>query len=523
MCSSKKIVEETSTRSYESAVKDLNTLQSNAATLKQLRDAGAALNLLNLPETRSFWEKMGYKTSDLNRLNVIHVAGTKGKGSTCAFIDSIFQNTDFVNSNGTRMKPKVGLYTSPHLIEVRERIRINGKPIEKDLFQRYFYETWDLLKRPHPPLNKVMEDSPDMPMYFKYLTLMAFHTFIREEVDVAILEVGLGGEYDSTNMVEEPIVCGITSLGLDHQANLGNTVEEIAVHKAGISKKNVPLYSVPQPGDAGKAIANVCNQRETPLTFVNPLDQNVVTNSGLKFELGGKHHLSNAALAIQLCKTWFESEKTPLSPENGVDTETNPGSIPKWAIKGLSKAKWPGRSHVIEPSTGSNIRWFIDGAHTVESIVACGEWFVSANSNKQNKGAPTVVLFNPAHGRSANIMFESLISDVQKTTDDIKIVLCPNISARADSKNFTVFYDEKLELQHSLAKNISEKAAISENDIHIFPTINDAVDYIRKEENGSNPENPTNVIVAGSLHLVGGVLDALGTSASNFTTCATDN
>ncbi|KAJ1641699.1 Folylpolyglutamate synthetase, partial [Coemansia asiatica] len=231
--------------SYESAVKDLGGLQSNYATVQMVRATGGLLNQHSIPEFEAFMEKIGYNVDDLDKLNIIHVTGTKGKGSTCAFVNSILQQVDSPNK-----KLKIGLFTSPHLIEVRERIQIDGKPISEELFAKYFYETYNRLRSKSPPLRKVSPTSPYMPMYFRFLNLMAVHVFLSEGIDVAIMEVGVGGQYDSTNAVRKPVVCGIASLGLDHQSTLGSTIESIAWHKAGIIKDNIPAITVPQENTA---------------------------------------------------------------------------------------------------------------------------------------------------------------------------------------------------------------------------------------------------------------------------------
>ena len=124
-------------RTYTDALTHLNSLQSNAATLEALKSKGPILNQQSLPEMRDYLHRIGYSATDLNSLKVIHVAGTKGKGSTSAFCDSILRQMPSI---------KVGLYTSPHLIQVRERIRINGIPISNDLFVKYFYQVWDRLE-----------------------------------------------------------------------------------------------------------------------------------------------------------------------------------------------------------------------------------------------------------------------------------------------------------------------------------------------------------------------------------------
>jgi folylpolyglutamate synthase len=212
-------------RDYQHAVQLLNSLQSNSATLIKIKSRGNNLN--SLPEMVTFLSRIGYHPTDLDSMNVIHVAGTKGKGSTCSFVQSILSQSKIDGK-----KVKTGLYSSPHIMEVRERIRINGEPLSKLKFAEYFFNVWDRLEA----TKDAVEAHLQKPAYFRYMTLMCFHAFKQENVDAAILEVGVGGEYDSTNIVPNPIVTAISSLGLDHQAVLGNTIEEIAWHKAGIIK-----------------------------------------------------------------------------------------------------------------------------------------------------------------------------------------------------------------------------------------------------------------------------------------------
>jgi folylpolyglutamate synthase len=175
-------------------------------------------------------------------LNVIHITGTKGKGSTSAFVDSLVRHTELKSNDDDR--PTVGLYTSPHLVQVRERIRLDGQPIPEELFAKYFWQVWDRLEENERRANPEM--TPVRPVYFRYLTLLAYHIFLTLQVKCTILEVGIGGRYDSTNIVPKPIVTGITTLGLDHTALLGNTIEEIAYQKAGIFKPQCEAVSVKQ-------------------------------------------------------------------------------------------------------------------------------------------------------------------------------------------------------------------------------------------------------------------------------------
>jgi folylpolyglutamate synthase len=147
--------------SYKDAVQKLNALQSNAALLKQLQNS--QLNQKSLPEMRQFLTCLGYHSRDFDRLGLIHISGTKGKGSTSALTQSVLHHYD--------PTIKTGLFTSPHLVAVRERIRINGKPISEAKFAEYSQQVWEKLK-----------GQAQQPVYFRYLTLLALHTFIQEKV-----------------------------------------------------------------------------------------------------------------------------------------------------------------------------------------------------------------------------------------------------------------------------------------------------------------------------------------------------
>src|ERR1700694_5719103 len=179
---------------------------------------------------------MQIKDADINNLNIIHVAGTKGKGSTCAFVESFLR----VHGERTGFPQKTGLYTSPHLIYPEERIRINFEPISKDLFAKYFFEVCEGLSQ------HSSDDSESVPRYLQLYALLSFHTFIREGVDVAVYETHHGGEYDATNVVEKPVVSVITPIDEDHVDQLGPSVANIAWHKAGILKAGAPAFSALQ-------------------------------------------------------------------------------------------------------------------------------------------------------------------------------------------------------------------------------------------------------------------------------------
>ena len=189
---------------------------------------------------------------------------------------------------------KVGLFTSPHLVSVRERIRIDGQPIPKDVFAKYFFQVWNKLG-----LTKEQDlspEAPERPPYFRFLTLMSFHTFLQEGVNAAVYEVGVGGEYDSTNVISRPLATGVSKLGIDHVATLGHTIEEISWHKAGILKEGAAAFTVPQLPAALEVVKTRAEEKHVNLQQVDE-DKRM---QGVKITPDAQFQRENASLAIAL-------------------------------------------------------------------------------------------------------------------------------------------------------------------------------------------------------------------------------
>ncbi|NXY92507.1 FOLC protein, partial [Alcedo cyanopectus] len=190
--------------------------------------------------------------------------------------------------------------SSPHLVQVRERIRINGQPLSKELFSKYFWLVYNRLEETKDPA------CASMPAYFRFLTIMAFHVFLQEKVDLAVVEVGIGGAYDCTNIIRAPVVCGVSSLGIDHTSILGDTMEKIAWQKGGIFKPGVPAFTVAQPERPLEVLRDRAQERECPLYLCPDLDAFEGDHQPLELGLAGAHQRSNAALALQLARTWLQ-------------------------------------------------------------------------------------------------------------------------------------------------------------------------------------------------------------------------
>lgn len=206
-----------------------------------------------------------------HRTKVIHVAGTNGKGSTCAMIDAL----------GQGLALRSGLFTSPHLIDYRERVRVNGLEITEEKAARLLTE-----------LREIVADWDQHPTFFELTLALGMRHFRDSDCDLIVLETGMGGRLDATTAIPAD-VCVLTPISLDHTKWLGSTLDEIAREKAAIAIKGKPILSSPQHPEAEKAIRQVTNQTQAPLSFVNaPL-------LGYSLSLPGEHQKQNAALACE--------------------------------------------------------------------------------------------------------------------------------------------------------------------------------------------------------------------------------
>ncbi|ORX81558.1 FolC bifunctional protein [Anaeromyces robustus] len=488
-------------KTYNDAVETLNSLQTNAKILELIKKSRGNINKYSLPETLDFLRRLNYEPKDLNKLNIIHVAGTKGKGSTCAFCNTILRNVSIPN----KKQLKTGLYSSPHIMEVRERIRINGEPLSKELFTKYFFETYEMFEKTKE--EAVKKEQPEKPTYFRFLTLMAFHTFIKENVDVAIIECGMGGEYDSTNIIEKPVVCAITSLGIDHQHVLGNTLKEIAWHKSGIIKNDVPVISANQLPEALEVIKERNNELHGKELIVAEDLRNNAIFKDIKLGLSGEHQFINASVALQACKQFLQSQYNV----NIFDNE-----IVKGVIKGLETTNWPGRAQVFYDKEQTNIKWNLDGAHTVESLEACTKWFKQViESADDSYSKEYTLIFNCTNGRQGIVLLKPIIDFIKPYTFKNVIFTTNTPFSKTDSnikdfQNFAHPEDENLSLQIELkeAWETLDPDFPKEN-IHVVNCIETAVKTVHNLC-PSSTNLKYNILTTGSLHLVGGFLTVLG-------------
>jgi dihydrofolate synthase/folylpolyglutamate synthase len=309
-------------------------------------------SLTYLGQARRFGMKLGLEPMhDLARslgnpqegLRFIHLAGTNGKGSTAAFCESCLRASGF----------RVGLYTSPHLVSVRERIQIDRQPISETDFAAGMAVVRDAVER----------SSEHEVTYFELMTALALWYFGREKVDWVVWETGLGGRLDATNIVQ-PELCIITNIGLDHQHYLGETLREIATEKAGIIKPGAAVISAVEIGEASEVICARAKAERCPVTLIQRdlklkdcglrAGKQLAEIDGHEYELGltGPHQIANAACAVEAMWRLRSGDYPQLDEEFYF--------IPDDAIvSGLKNTVWPGRFEILSEKP----LIVLDGAH----------------------------------------------------------------------------------------------------------------------------------------------------------------
>uniref|UniRef100_A0A5S6R3Y1 Folylpolyglutamate synthase n=1 Tax=Trichuris muris TaxID=70415 RepID=A0A5S6R3Y1_TRIMR len=478
------------------------------------KDAIRALNALQIPRIlppralatpgdrllafETHVEESGLHLDDLDKLNVVHVAGTKGKGSCCAFVESILRNKGF----------KTGFFSSPHMLCVRERFRINGIPISEERFVELFWRIHKCLCRDASKLEMVR--------YFQFLTIMAFHLFLESKVDVAIIEVGVGGTYDSTNVIRNPVVCGITRLDYDHTVTLGSHIKDIAWNKAGILKPGSVAVTVPQEEAAFKVIAQRAVDVKCSLYVCPSWDDYCIRHNAQPVVVGiaGKHQLENASLAVQLVRLW--SFRTGNAKEENEDrpakflSTLKAGCISDNEALGLSRCTWPGRSQKV---TANGINFYLDGAHTLLSMQCCVDWFHS--SSDKVKRSFRILIFHCTKGRQPEQLLPPLIT----LGFQYALFSPPRITLSDDSScdvasltTITESTEEAVSSHHAAWIQLTSSMHDCPPCItRCFKCVNDAYDFV----NGITASVPVNdqtsidVLVTGSLYLVGAFLSLL--------------
>jgi len=403
------------------------------------------------------------------------IAGTNGKGSTAATLASILK------ASGVR----TGLYTSPHLVRINERIRISSEPISNEdfaeLHERVDRISEQLLRRSELPWH---------PSFFEMLTAIAFEHFAREKVEIAVLEVGMGGRLDATNVIE-PRLTVITDISLDHQKFLGNTVAEIASEKAGIIRPGIPVVTLPQQPAANDVIGNrilelgalainavpyvpAISPAASSVRYEVSTDGNNVTSWFSRYPLQvmgkevvvetplvGRHQLRNVALAIAAAEE--------LSTQG---ISVTPDSIEE----GIRETHWPGRFQVTAAGKGSPEIVF-DVAHN-----PAGAWALRSTLSSCYEDWPLTLVFGAMRDKAIGEMAEILFPLAERV-----------IATRADNP------------RSATAQDIRDAAARTSVDIYEAPGVLAALTEAREfaGEKGL-------VVVTGSIYIVGEAMRHLG-------------
>ena len=356
---------------------------------------------------------------------VVHVAGTNGKGSTCAMIEAGLRAANI----------RTGLFTSPHLIEPTERIQIDGIPVSPADFERAFNVV-------HETAEKLELDCH--PTYFETVTAMAFWLFREKKVDTAVIEVGLGGRLDSTNVVQ-PVLTVITPIDFDHEAYLGHTIEAIASEKAGILKPGIPAVFARQRPEAAAVLEARAAELHVPVTRAEEfeirdlhIDARGSRFSGIVCPLAGEHQVDNAVTAAQSLRVL------------GISTD------------GIAEARWPGRIEHVSP----NPDIILDGAHNPAGARALARYLERFYGNRRIwlvYGA----MRDKAIDEVAGVLFP-LAAELVLTAPDTSRALRPEALAEFAGRG------------------------------HMEPTVETAIDYARTHASDEDA-----IVITGSLFVVG--------------------
>jgi dihydrofolate synthase / folylpolyglutamate synthase len=287
--------------------------------LYRLRLFGAKLGLEN---TRKL---AGLAGNPQDRLRFIHVAGTNGKGSTCAMLESIYRAAGL----------KTGLFTSPHLVSFRERIQVNRKLIPEQ-------EVVKLVEGMQSRLNHLPQESHAT--FFEVVTVMALEWFVGQQCDIVIWETGLGGRLDATNIVT-PLASVITNIDLDHQQWLGDSLDKIAAEKAGIIKSRIPVVTAAEPGKGLEIIEGTASLLQSRVEVVTRKEADNLSLLGIHLPLSGDYQKLNAATALTTVNV--VSSHIPVSMD--------------LIRAGLGQVQWPGRMQTVKTNRGQTV--LLDGAH----------------------------------------------------------------------------------------------------------------------------------------------------------------
>lgn len=381
-----------------------------------------------------------------DQVPIIHVAGTNGKGSVCAYLSSILTEAGY----------RVGRYTSPHLVDWTERIQLNGQAIAKSTLAKLLQE-----------INSAIDPDRESPTQFEVITAAAWLYFAQSQVDIAVIEVGLGGRLDATNVKDDALVSVITSLSKEHWQRLGPTVADIAGEKAGVIKPNCPVVIGQLPSSAKAVVMAKAAALNAPVTLVAPAtEMKIAATNGAKWAkyqdleyplpLLGEVQLSNSAIAIAALK----------------NLQHQGWQIPELAIQtGMNKTRWQGR---LQWTRWQNRPLLIDGAHNPAAATALRQYVDTLDRSV------TWVM-----GMLSTKDHEDIFEVLLKPADELHLVPVPGHSS-ANPQELA-----KLGLQ--VCPGLSH--------CQTHEDIFQALDVVTESSKNSNSERA--IVLCGSLYLIG--------------------
>ncbi|KAJ5576053.1 hypothetical protein N7535_002979, partial [Penicillium sp. DV-2018c] len=403
---------------------------------------------------------LGHEPEHINRLNVIHVAGTKGKGSTCAYVDCFLRK--HAVRNGIRRK--IGLYTSPSLWP-RNRIWIDSKPLPEDLFAKRFFEVYKGLSLD----STTLPTDTKRPGFLQMLAIVAFHTFIEEGVDVVICEAHHGGQFDATNFVERPAITAITKIGMDHVENLGKNLRHIAWHKSGIFRDQVLALSVPQDQEAEGEIIRRAAEIGAPVQFISIKEALLEFLENDQIEKIPLEQRENCALAAKLAHAFLHQS---------LDRRD--------ILAGVEECQWPARFDIQHYG---GCTWYMDGAHNETSMQVVAKWY------KRVAGPSSVPVLMFAHfskkrTRSWETILETLVMSLGPHIEHVILVE-------------RIEYDEHFATPSDLLESFAQfwGGNWSPVTIHNATSVTDAIERAKETAMGGP------ILVTGSLYLVEAALE----------------
>ena len=414
----------------------------------------------SMKDTKAFYEYLGKPGS---RSKIVHVAGTNGKGSVCAFLQSICM----------QMKVKVGMFTSPHLCDIRERVRIDGEYIEKEDFFSIFKQLSVAL---FAFCSENEEQKAYHPSFFEWLFFIGMLYFEKVNPEVILLETGLGGRLDATNCVDDPALTVITKIGFDHMEYLGDTIEQIAGEKAGIIKSGVPVIYLRDKKEADAVIAKAAKNLSSPGIFVSKEDVDSIFFRDKRIDFSYKsryygyvgfsvastafYQVENAILAVNAAEELFNS-----FPDSDVKAHKAKRLSLEVLQRGIAAMHWEGRMEEVLPGV------FLDGAHNEDGIDA----FLDSVSHDGCKG-------------KRGLLF-SAVSDKQYAKMAERII---------DSGLFSVIYTAPIDSARGVEAKELELVFAAGLDVRHAKTPQDALSEMLDDRGVDDY-----LYVAGSLYLIG--------------------